>query len=221
MRFISRYGRLTLPPISAIEKAGPQGQVDNTEERGILCQFEPNRLREHEWQQAQREFGKLNGTMSEMDERTDVPARHRIGIYDTDEAALVSNPPWSAERKERVESWLLSQSMDTEARARGLGGIFTPEGKLYSATDRLDVGERFLIVAEELVDEPPWPKYDELRGRGQYNTAEAIRQKVKEDGYDVNEVIAYEKRNARREDVIKALETLLILPDEALIEVQA
>jgi hypothetical protein len=48
---------------------------------------------------------------------------------------------------------------------------------------------------------PPWPAFDR-------QDAEHIAQKVEEDGYDAGEVLAYERANLARPEVVEALEAL-------------
>jgi len=51
----------------------------------------------------------------------------------------------------------------------------------------------------------PWPNYDKVRRRGNKTIAEIIVERVREDGYDVGHVIAYEISKLNREDVLEAL----------------
>lgn len=76
------------------------------------------------------------------------------------------------------------------------------------------------VMVEELRLVPPWPTYDKFRGVRGLPTAQGIARKVEEDGYDALEVVAYERQNANRQDVIDALESLgaPAPADEELIE---
>lgn len=75
------------------------------------------------------------------------------------------------------------------------------------------------IMVEEPKLAPPWPTYDDFRGVRGLPTPQSIARKVEEDGYDPDLVIAYERQNANREDVIEALETLGVAPveDESVV----
>lgn len=58
----------------------------------------------------------------------------------------------------------------------------------------------------------PWPAYDQLttaQGVTHAMVAERIAAKVKEDGYSPVDVIAYERENRNREQVVRALEALI------------
>lgn len=60
----------------------------------------------------------------------------------------------------------------------------------------------------------PWPNYDKLRNkRGGATVAEQVGAKVLEDGYDATAVLAYERANANRDDVVKALEEIIAAGD--------
>lgn len=60
---------------------------------------------------------------------------------------------------------------------------------------------RDFIVAERPKAAPPWPTYDSVH-------PSKIAAKVKEDGFDPQAVIAYERENKNRASVISALEAL-------------
>ena len=67
----------------------------------------------------------------------------------------------------------------------------------------------------------PWPAYDKLVAQGARTIEKVvakIAEKVVEDGYDADEVIAYEAENLNRAAVIEALSELLApTPEEELI----
>jgi hypothetical protein len=84
----------------------------------------------------------------------------------------------------------------------------------WSDDERQLVEEKLLRVAQETPDtlllvpehtlQPPWPNYDLFEG-----SPLELAEKIAEDGYRLAEVVAYERENQNREDVIEALEELL------------
>lgn len=85
---------------------------------------------------------------------------------------------------------------------------------------RHELGADYIMVPTPVLA-PPWPTYDTFRGVRGLPTAEAIAKKVREDGYDVVDVLAYERQNANRQDVIDALEavgTPIAVEDEELVQ---
>lgn len=95
--------------------------------------------------------------------------------------------------------------------------------KGWSDEIRLEV-ERVLIANAALTDNiivlpvsvyaPPWPRYDEFEG-----TTEALIMRLVEDGYDLEDVLAYERSAQDRDEIVTALEGLIADPD-ALLELQ-
>jgi hypothetical protein len=71
-----------------------------------------------------------------------------------------------------------------------------------------------IIVLPITVYAPPWPRYDEFEG----GTDELIARLV-EDGYDLEDVLAYERSSQDRGEIVQALEGLISDPD-ALLELQ-
>jgi len=66
---------------------------------------------------------------------------------------------------------------------------------------RFEHGIDFIMVAKPATP-APWPNYDAFQDAAQ------IAQRVREDGYDLDQVIAYESENAARQQVLDALEAL-------------
>lgn len=150
------------------------------------CQFKAVGIKSHEIEQA-KTWAVNRGMPVEQDGVSAVDPGYRFGVFDT-----------------------------TEFQAEHAGDIFprTPEG--FTDKDRKEL-EAFLIAhqdeyyrqVEELVLSPPWPAYDDFKGvRGQ-PTGLRIAERVQEDGYDVASVLAYERANRNRQDVIDALEALV------------
>jgi len=69
-----------------------------------------------------------------------------------------------------------------------------------------------LIVIEEIRAEPPWPTYDSFKG-----TKNALLKKIEEDGYDFAAVLAYERENQNRPEIVTALEQACDLKGEGLM----
>lgn len=90
----------------------------------------------------------------------------------------------------------------------------------YEARLRSEAGEHYIVV-EEVKIPAPWPAYDKLVVHGQRkieHVVEKIVAKVKEDEYDVDQVLAYERQNLNRDAVIAALSSLKEPePEEPLI----
>jgi hypothetical protein len=78
----------------------------------------------------------------------------------------------------------------------------------------------YYIMVEEPRVPAPWPTYDTVRGVKGSPTALRIAEKVREDGFPVEDVIAYERQNQNRQDVIDALEALKVeeaVEDESVV----
>lgn len=73
--------------------------------------------------------------------------------------------------------------------------------------------DNMLVIPTTLVS-PPWPRYDDYLG-----DVETLMRRLVEDGHDLSEVLAYERANQNRAEIVDALESLLDDP-EALIEYQ-
>jgi hypothetical protein len=81
------------------------------------------------------------------------------------------------------------------------------EAKLLSLAKGNDV---WLYEPERI--KAPWPSYDQITtkaGFSRQNRADKIAQKVREDGYNPVEVIAYERENVNDELTVRALEALM------------
>lgn len=71
-----------------------------------------------------------------------------------------------------------------------------------------------ILVIEEVRTAPPWPRYDAYQG----GTKMLVR-KLVDEGHDLEQVLAYERENQQRDEVLIALEELLSDPD-ALAELE-
>lgn len=94
------------------------------------------------------------------------------------------------------------------------------EKEAYEARLRNEAGEHYIVV-DQVKLPAPWPAYDKLVVHGQRkveHVVEKIVGKIKEDEYEVDQVIAYERQNLNRDAVISALEALKEPePEEPLI----
>jgi len=103
---------------------------------------------------------------------------------------------------------------DSEHTA-GLEGWSDEERDLVEQTllDYCRTSLDVLLVAEPTVP-APWPNYDLYQGG-----TKALVRKLIDEGYDLADVLAYERTHQQRDDVILALEELLADP-AALAELQ-
>lgn len=129
------------------------------------------------------------GLPTEVDGVTTIDPLYRFSVFDT--LLFQQAKGISDEKREQLEAFLLG---------------------------RPECGIDYILVEEpQLV--APWPTYGTFRGVRGLPTAQAIAKKVEEDGYDAVEVIAYERQNANRADVIEALEAIGAKPveDESVV----
>lgn len=143
-------------------------------------EFKPDQWLAHELEVAKATFAN-RGMPTEIDEVTPVDSTYRFGTFDTGEFQQQhASEGFDDARRKELEMFLLNHE---------------------------DYGSTFVMVETPRLA-PPWPTYDEFRGVRGLPTAERIAEKVREDGYEVAAVIAYEVANAHRQDVIDALEAL-------------
>ena len=88
---------------------------------------------------------------------------------------------------------------------------------LSDADDRKEAEEALLknsdngvwyVKVDALEVTPPWPNYNKIRAKKGMTVAQAIAEKCADDGYNVADVLAYEKAHSNRPAVIEALEAL-------------
>jgi len=68
-----------------------------------------------------------------------------------------------------------------------------------------------LMLVPETVIPPPWPRYDSFEG-----SLDKLIAKITDDGYAISDVLAYERTNQNRENVVDALEQMI--EDETVVE---
>lgn len=153
------------------------------------CQFSPVGIRSHEIAQARRQLQNY-GMPVEEDRVTPVDPAYRYGIFDTREF-----------QEQHAEEG------------------FDDNERLLLEAFLIKKQDEYYRLVEEIKVPIPWPNYDSFRGVKGTPTALRIAERVLEDGYDVAGVIAYERENANRPDVITELEALMVAPEvEILIE---
>jgi hypothetical protein len=133
MRFVSRYGRYGIQLRPRIEEAYATGQSKVIQE-SIWANFSPDILNHIDRETAVKTWANWNGSYQEMDEVTTIPPDYRIGVYDSDDAAMREG--WS----EETHRWVDEQLVDFVNRFNDIA-----------------------VVPKTLLD-PPWPKYDTYKG---------------------------------------------------------
>ena len=160
----------------------------------ITCQFDLYGSMLPHEIKAAREQFINRGLPTEVDYVTTIDPAYRFSVFDT--VACQQQYGFDDATRQDMEQYLLS------ADAYGTDFIMVEAPKLA----------------------PPWPTYDSFRGVRGLPTAQAIVKRVREDGYAIDEVLAYERQNADRQDVVDALlaaqrgEPIEEADDEELIE---
>lgn len=130
-----------------------------------------------------------HGLPTEIDGVTTIDPLTRFSVFDS--VACQDTYGFDDETREKVEQFLLSRA--------------------EYGTDYIEVEEPRLAA--------PWPTYNDFRGVRGLPTPQAIVKKVVEDGYPIEDVIAFERQNLDRQEVLDALEAATQLdPEEELIE---
>lgn len=195
MRFISKYAFYTIAFQTEFIQYLQDGQgrtVSNTLQPMLDCKFSPA-LSLNPWELKAAEGFRFRGTLVEADEMTPVTPVHNVSVFDTENFAQQNN--LDVETRERLEKFLI---------------------------DRPEHGIDYMVVYEPKLM-APWPAYDEIRGGGAKTTAEKVVEQVvalgfANDAETLETVIAYERQNLARPEVIEALEPYLIVPEEKVEE---
>jgi hypothetical protein len=164
---------------------------ESRELRPLLhCEFDRHSSMKQHEVKVARETFVNQGLPTEVDGMTSIDPLLRFSVFDTEVFQVQHN--LDDTRREELEQFLLNAP---------------------------DYGIDFIMVEDPKLA-PPWPTYDDFRGVRGLPTPQAIAKKVEEDGYLVDDVIAYERQNANRLDVIDALESIGAppTPDETLVE---
>lgn len=91
---------------------------------------------------------------------------------------------------------------------------WTNEERKQVEAELTSLAERFpndLMLVPETVLQPPWPRYDSFEA-----SLDKLIAKIIEDGYVLSDVLAYERTNQNRENVVDALAQMI--EDEAAVE---
>lgn len=133
MRFVSRWGRFSIVLRPMIQEAYATGMAKVIQEP-IYARFSPDILNHLDRETAMKTWSSWNGGYQELDEVTMVPPDYRIGVFDTDTAAMQYG--WDEDTKAWIDEQLVEYSVKYEDIA---------------------------IVPKTLID-PPWPNYDSFKG---------------------------------------------------------
>lgn len=183
MRFVSKYANYSI--CYQLDKTEHFATGESRELQPLLnCQFRAHlSLNPWEMDAAKQRF--LNrGTNVELDHVTQVDLAGRYSVFDTDQFSYENN--LDDEKKADLEAFLLNELPRHPAHAYGLDYIMVEAPKLA----------------------PPWPTYDDYKGVKGMPTGDRIAAKVVEDGYDVQQVLLYERTTHNRQNVIDALENI-------------
>lgn len=90
-----------------------------------------------------------------------------------------------------------------------LDGGWSDEVRLEVEAELRRIAERFnyLLEVPATFVAPPWPRYEDYKG-----TPAALVRKLVDEGYDIYEVMEYERATLNREPVIEALQAALDAP---------
>ena len=164
----------------------PDGKAKTEFPKGYTAQFRRNDYTDYEKQVAYEKLGSELNRGSRLGDDMVTPIPNDDRI-DTFDTALIDDLKLRA----RVEELMLAHP---------------------------DHGRDFLHVEQPKLTKP-WPRYDELKAGGRGRTAELVVEqimaKITEDGYLPDDVLAYERQNLNRPDVVEALEGLTRAKDEA------
>lgn len=154
--------------------------------RGLMAEFRHGDVTDWERAYGRERFQTelRRGAPTELDGATPADTSGRLSSFDTVIEQKLCG--WSDEVREWVEQQLLANHAH---------------------------GREFERVEKPLLP-PPWPTYDQMRGRGHRSTPELIAARVRELGIPAVDVLAYEQQGANRPDVVAALEALLPTVEE-------
>jgi hypothetical protein len=203
-RYISKYGgyKKTVLKSQRTLVSTPLGPEDREIRTAVIAEFKKGGVTAWEKEQALQHFRMVQPIESTDPDHASYSITRdaagmyegedlttRFSYYDTDEQAFFNK--WSPEKKVEIEKNLNDQQ--------------------NSDYFRCDKPKR----------PAPWPAYDKLVKQGQRTialVAEKIAAKVTEDGYDPENVIAYETENLNRPEVVDALKKLLVekVPEETV-----
>lgn len=198
MRFISKFAKYEFHALHEIVEPLANGQT-RTLSPGFKCHFQVSDKTDWEAELARKTF-KFSGVPMSMDGVLIDPVPSRVSSYDTD-----LDPRLKDDRLAKRHGYASAEALKARVEERLLEAC-SPEAHISAVKPK----------AEE-----PWRGYDKLVAQGRRTNAliaEKIAERVQEDGYepaDIASVIAYERGNLNRPEVIEALEALTA--DDTLI----
>lgn len=172
MRYISRYGKLTLTLIRPDERPLPNGKV-HIIDPGFTAEFRPSGLQDHEYEFALRNFH-FNGVNLEEDGVTPVSVRWRIGVWDSDQEAKARG--WDEETKKKIEGMVES------AAGYGVDFIAVGEPKLappwptYDSLSGAGVAAKIKAFVEDGGFDPSYVIAYERQNKNRASVIEALEQ---------------------------------------------
>lgn len=196
MRFVSKHANymFVARPDKVQMVLGPGGMMmPQTVEPAIMCQFQHGMVRPDESEVAKQHwlgFGR-------RDDGTQVA----YGATPTTVVGVVNG--------QAHEGWnpdLMFSVFDTDSILNTDDRKYTEERLLNDPAYGLD---HIRVDAKKL--DPPWPTYDQDKGKKGQPTAQIICEMIRSGGYDIDYVMAYESQKDRpRQSVLDALEALKV-----------
>lgn len=190
MRCIAKYRRYKLGAREHIAEPTLRGM--KVHQYGVVCEFQHGGVRDYEKDAARKVF-KIKGITTEQDQVTPIDPfsgpGSRLSVFDTDNPEL--NKRWAQwDKLEGNHEGTIKSEVEEFLRSYGACGID-------------------YIAVDPVHPKAPWPKYDAILARGKRTSvmaAQIIVDTAEQIGVDPAVVIAYERENLNRPDVIKALE---------------
>lgn len=183
MRFISQARRMTVQ-IQGGRVEYLAGGIERPIIPNILVDFESQDVTDEEIDFAEKTFSGFAGFKMLRDEVTREPLRNRMSSFDTELPAHVN--AWAA----------LDEQFGKPA---GHHKQLVEEVLLARSGPDTDI----LLVTERQAS-APWPKYNDFAG-----SFEDLVARVVDDGYDLDEVLLYERQNLNRAEVVELYEMLI------------
>jgi hypothetical protein len=191
MRFISHINRFGVKIFDRkVEILG--GGVERELRPQLVANFQMGDVTPDEVRFAEQTFN-LNGRTTEIDTVTPTNILSRLSTYDTENEG-------NLETYHQID---LQMEGQPTPNGRGVWGEGTTKQLVEEALIRRGDGQMFAPIVEARLT-PPWPRYDDFRG-----SIEELVTKVEDDGHHLPAVIAYEKQNLHRPDVLAALQEKL------------
>lgn len=183
MRFISQARRMRVQ-IQAGRSEYLAGGVERPIIPNINVQFVDHDVTDDEIKYAAEAFSGINGRKLLRDEVTMEPLRNRMSGFDTD---------WP----DNVREW---EELDEQfGKEPGYHKRLVEEKLLSRSGPDTDI-----LLVQEVRVPAPWPRYNDFAG-----TFEELAQRVVDDGYDLAQVLAYERQNLNRRELVELYETML------------